>query len=83
MKVLTALLVSLSLCSASALAFQEKPSPEMPLPSSTSAKTTALSRFAADENDTAITQAYGPGTFTSSATTSGGFFAPAVTVHHR
>ncbi|WP_434642975.1 hypothetical protein ACMYSK_11020 [Klebsiella sp. I138] len=82
MKVLSALIVSLTLCSTSALAFQEKPSPEIPLPSATT-KTTALSRFAADENDTAITQAYGPGTFTSTSTTSNGFPVPAAAVRHR
>lgn len=60
MKLPNALIVWLMLCSTSALAFQEKPSPEMPLPSA-AAKTTAISRFAADENDVAIAQAYSPG----------------------
>ncbi|HAT1600257.1 hypothetical protein ACHQIS_17775 [Raoultella ornithinolytica] len=81
MKLPSALIVWLMLCSTSALAFQEKPSPEMPLPSA-AAKTTAISRFAADENDVAIAQAYSPGTFTSTAPTSRGFPAPAAAVHH-
>ncbi|MFS3892427.1 hypothetical protein ACLZTU_01960 [Raoultella ornithinolytica] len=81
MKLPNALIVWLMLCSTSALAFQEKPSPEMPLPSA-AAKTTAISRFAADENDAAIAQAYSPRTFTSTAPTSRGFPAPAAVVHH-
>uniref|UniRef100_UPI0010344140 hypothetical protein n=1 Tax=Klebsiella sp. TaxID=576 RepID=UPI0010344140 len=81
MKILSALIVALTLCSTSALAFQEKPSPEMPAPSATT-QTAALSRFAADENDTAIAQAYSPGTFTSTPPTYSGFPAPAAAVHH-
>ena len=49
---------------------------------SAAAKTTAISRFAADENDAAIAQAYSPGTFTSAAPTYRGFPAPAAAAHH-
>ena len=80
MKAFTAVAVVLALSSTSALAFQEKPSPEATVASAT-VKTTALSRFAADENDGTISQAYSPGTFTSGATTSNGYPVP-VPRHH-
>lgn len=53
MKTLPVLAVALVLSSTSALAFQEKPSPEAVAASAT-VKTTALSRFSADENDGSI-----------------------------
>lgn len=81
MKIFTAFAVVLALGSTSALAFQEKPSPEAAAASVTTVKTTALSRFSADENDGDIAQAYAPGTFTSAATTSNGYPVP-VPHHH-
>ncbi|HEX4501273.1 MAG TPA: hypothetical protein VH187_08940 [Scandinavium sp.] len=77
MKISTAVVVALALCSTSALAFQEKPSPEIAVQSSGSTKSTAISRFSGDENDGAIVQAYGPGTFTSTQTTENGYPVPA------
>ncbi|SNY76774.1 hypothetical protein [Enterobacter sp. CC120223-11] len=76
MKRSTTLAVVLALISTSALAFQEKPSPNVAAPSATTAKTTALSRFAADENDGTISQVYAPGTFSSTQTTSNGYPVP-------
>lgn len=72
---ITALAVVLAFGSTSALAFQEKTSPEAVSASATT-KTTALSRFAADENDGTISQVYAPGTFTSTPTTSNGYPVP-------
>jgi hypothetical protein len=73
MKVSTAVVVALALCSTSAFAFQEKQSPEIAIQSSGSTKSTAISRFSGDDNDGAIAQAYGPGTFTSTPTSENGF----------
>jgi hypothetical protein len=80
MKVLAAVVVALTLCSTSAMAFQEKPSPEIAATSGTT-KPTAISRFSGDENVGTIIQAYGPGTFTSAPTTSNGYPVP-VPHHH-
>ncbi|MCS2163373.1 hypothetical protein MUU47_20010 [Scandinavium sp. H11S7] len=80
MKVLAAVVVALTLCSTSAMAFQAKPSPEIATTSGTT-KPTAISRFSGDDNDGTIAQAYGPGTFTSAPTTSNGYAVP-VPHHH-
>lgn len=76
MKVVTTLVIALALCSTSALAFKEKPSPEIAVQSSGSPKSTALSRFSGDDNDGTISQVYGPNTFTTGATTSNGYPVP-------
>ncbi|HEY2453931.1 MAG TPA: hypothetical protein VGI71_15160 [Scandinavium sp.] len=81
MKVSTAVVIALALCSTSALAFQEKQSPEIAVQSTGSTKSTAISRFSGDDNDGAIAQAYGPATFTSAPTTENGFPVP-VPHHH-
>ena len=81
MKALPVLIVALILSSTSALAFQEKPSPEAVAASAT-VKTTALSRFSADENDGSITQVYRPGTFSKNTYTSNGYPVPVPHHHH-
>jgi hypothetical protein len=58
MKVLTALIIAVTLSSTSALAFQEKPSPETGLQPQ-ARKTTAISQFSDDDNDGAISKIYG------------------------
>ncbi|EPK7359897.1 hypothetical protein M2O40_002545 [Kluyvera ascorbata] len=82
MKTLPVLAVALVLSSTSALAFQEKPSPEA-VSASATVKTTALSRFSADENDGSIAQVYSPGTFSSNNTyTANGYPVPVPHHHH-
>lgn len=81
MKALLVLTVALILSSTSALAFQEKPSPEAVAASAT-VKTTALSRFSADENDGSITQVYSPGTFSNNTYTANGYPVPVPHHHH-
>jgi hypothetical protein len=64
MKALTALAIMLALGSTSALAYQEKPSPEISMPANVK-HTSAISQFSDDDNDGAIAQAYGPDAFRS------------------
>lgn len=65
MKTLAVLAVALVLSSTSALAYQEKPSPET-TPDTAQVKSSPISQFSNDDNDGAIAQAYGPSAFTGS-----------------
>lgn len=80
-KVIAVTVVTLLLSSTSALAFQERPVQEVAA-QNPQTKTTALSRFSADDNDGSIAQAYGPAAFSGTSTTSNGYPMP-LPRHHR
>ncbi|MBB1200004.1 hypothetical protein EGM70_06775 [Enterobacteriaceae bacterium 89] len=80
MKVLTAVTLTLLLSSTSALAFQERPVQEAGA-QTTQAKTAPLSQFSDDDNDGAISQAYGPAAFSGTSVTSNGYPMPLPSQH--
>lgn len=77
MKALTVITLAVALCSTSALAYQEKPSPELNLPANVK-HASAISQFSDDDNDGAIAQAYGPDAFRSTSSADAGHSPRAV-----
>lgn len=81
MKVLTALVIAIALSSTSALAFQDKPSPEISM-QNTQTKTAAISRFSDDDNDGAISKVYSQGLCSGSSDANCNYSVSTTEQHH-